>query len=278
MHALAERARHFVRNLSLARKIIVVIMGVSSTALLLACLALVAYDSTTARTTLTRDIGMLADVVGATSTAAVSFSDAKAATESLSAVAVNQNVRMAAIVRNGAVFARFDRERDTQNQSIVARIDPSLVRTPRAVFTYDSSSLRVVRPILLDGELIGGVYIESGLAALQDRQRRLVGIIAVVLFGAVAIAFVLSSRLQRLISSPILRLTEVTRTVSRDRKLRHPRRSERPGRDRRADRRLQRDAVGDSAPRPPAARPAGRARAGGRGRAPPSCARRTPNC
>ena len=217
MHALAERARHFVRNLSLARKIIVVIMGVSSTALLLACLALVAYDSTTARTTLTRDIGMLADVVGATSTAAVSFSDAKAATESLSAVAVNQNVRMAAILRNGVVFARFDRERDTQNQSIVTRIDPSLVRSPRAVFTYDSSSLRVVRPILLDGELIGGVYIESGLAELQDRQRRLVGIIAVVLFGAVAIAFFLSSRLQRLISSPILRLTEVTRTVSRDR-------------------------------------------------------------
>ena len=135
MHAPAERARHFVRNLSLARKIIVVIMGVSSTALLLACLALVAYDSTTARTTLTRDIGMLADVVGATSTAAVSFSDAKAATESLSAVAVNQNVRMATILRNGAVFARFDRERDTQNQSIVTRIDPSLVRSPRAVFS-----------------------------------------------------------------------------------------------------------------------------------------------
>src|SRR4026208_2002115 len=117
MPALAERAQHFVRNLSLARKIIVVIMGVSSTALLLACLALVAYDSTTARTTLTRDIGMLADVAGPTSTAPVSFSDAKAATESLSAVAVNQNVRMAAILRNGAVFARFDRERDTPNQT-----------------------------------------------------------------------------------------------------------------------------------------------------------------
>jgi two-component system, sensor histidine kinase and response regulator len=217
MHALALRARNWVRNLSLARKIIVVIMGVSSTALLLACLALVAYDSTTARTSLTRDIGMLADVVGATSTAAVSFSDAKAATESLSAVAVNENVRMAAILRNGAVFARFDRNRETLGQSILTRIDPSLVRTPRAVYSYDSNSLRVVRPILLDGELIGGVYIESGLAELRDRQRRVIGIIAVVLFGAVAIAFVLSSRLQRLISSPILRLTDVTRTVSRDR-------------------------------------------------------------
>ena len=62
---------------------------------------------------------MLADVVGATSTAAVSFSDAKTATETLSAVAVNKNVRTAAILRNGAVFARFDRTFRT-----TAHIDP----------------------------------------------------------------------------------------------------------------------------------------------------------
>ena len=214
---VALRARDWVRNLSLARKIIAVIMGVSSAALLLACLALVAYDSTTARTGLTRDIGMLADVVGATSTAAVSFSDAKAAAETLRAVAVNENVRMAAILRNGAVFARFDRRQDTVGTSILTRVDPELLRAPRAVHTFDSDSLRLVRPILLDGESIGGVFIESGLGELRDRQRRLIGMIAAVLFGALGVAFVLSSKLQRLISSPVLRLTEVTRVVSRDR-------------------------------------------------------------
>ena len=103
--ALAPRIRTYGRDLSLARKVIAVIMGVSSTALLLACLALVAYDTTTARTSLTRDIGMLADVVGTNSTAAVSFSDAKGATETLQAVAVNKNVRMAAIFRDGMLFA-----------------------------------------------------------------------------------------------------------------------------------------------------------------------------
>jgi hypothetical protein len=61
---LARWAREYGRDLSLARKVIAVIMGVTSTALLLACVALVAYDTTTARTSLTRDIGMLADVVG----------------------------------------------------------------------------------------------------------------------------------------------------------------------------------------------------------------------
>ena len=67
-----------------------------------------------------------------------------------------------------------------------------------------------MRPIVLDGELIGGVYIESGLDELSERRRRLIGIIAIVLFGTLGVAFILSWKLQRLISSPILRLTEVT--------------------------------------------------------------------
>jgi signal transduction histidine kinase/CheY-like chemotaxis protein/HPt (histidine-containing phosphotransfer) domain-containing protein len=210
------RARDWVLNRSLAGKIIAVIMGVSSAALLLACLALVAYDSTTARTGLTRDIGMLADVVGATSTAAVTFSDAKAATEMLGAVAVNKNVRMAAILRNGAVFARYDRQPATTAISILTRVEADLVRTPQAMFAFDPDSLRLVRPIMLDRELIGGVYIESGLDELRDRRRRLMSMIGVVFAGALAVAFLLSSKLQRLISSPIVRLTEVTQVVSRD--------------------------------------------------------------
>jgi signal transduction histidine kinase/CheY-like chemotaxis protein len=214
---LALRPSEWARNVSLARKIVAVIMGVSSTALLLLCVVVVVYDTRTARTSLTRDIGMLADVVGTTSTAAVSFSDAKAATETLGAVAVNSNVRMAAILRNSAVFARFDREPDTTGTSILARVDPGLLRAPRAVFTFDEDSLRLVRPILLDGEVIGAVYIESGLGELHERMQRLIGTMAIVLCAALGVAFILSSKLQRLISGPVLRLTEVTRAVSRDR-------------------------------------------------------------
>ena len=142
MTFLSLRARDWVRDLSLAHKVVAVTMGVTSTALLLACFALVEYDTSTARTNLTRDISMLADVVGTTSTAAVSFSDAKGATETLDAVAVNKNVRMAAIFRDGAVFARFDRQPDTATMSIGARVTPELLRVPRAIFTFDRDSLR----------------------------------------------------------------------------------------------------------------------------------------
>jgi two-component system sensor histidine kinase/response regulator len=206
-----------MRSLSLAHQIVAVIMGVSSAALLLASLLLIAYDNTAARTSLTRDIGMLADVVGSTSTAAVSFSDAKTATETLSAVAVNKNVRMAAILHDGRVLARFDRQRDTAAISILSRVAPDLVRLPRAAVTLTRDSLRLVRPILLDGELIGGVYIESGLGDLHDRLQQLIEIVVAVLCGSLGLAFLVASRLQRVISSPIVRLTQVTREISQHR-------------------------------------------------------------
>ena len=216
MTRLSLRIRDWVRDLSIASKLIVLVMGVSSAALLLAFVALLAYDRSTARTSLTRDIGMLADVIGETSTAAVSFGDAKAATDTLGSVAVNKDVQIAAIIHDGAVFARFDRDPSTASDPILGHLDPKLVRTPSAGHTFQKDSLRLLRPILLDRELIGGVYIESGLTSLNERRIRLIQITAVVLFGALAVAFLLSSRLQRLISNPLLRLTEVTRVVSRD--------------------------------------------------------------
>ena len=126
---------------------------------------------------------MLADVVGATSTAAVSFSDAKAATETLGAVAVNKNVRIAAILRDGASL-RAVRSASPGHRR---HLDPdasdtaSCPRAARASHASRTTRSGCVRPILLDGELIGGVYIESGLGELHDRLKRLIGIIVAVL-------------------------------------------------------------------------------------------------
>jgi signal transduction histidine kinase len=214
--AFPARVRAWARNLSLARKVIAVIMGVTSAALVLAGVSLVAYDRSAARNTLARDIGVLADVVGETSTAAVSFDDSSGALETLHAVAVNKNVRLAAIIKDGAVFARFDRQPTTAQISIATRIDPEILRQPTEISTFDHDSLKVVRPIRLAGKLIGGVYVESDLDGLHDRLRRLNSMIALVLLSALGIAFVLSSRLERLITGPVLRLTEITQLVSRD--------------------------------------------------------------
>ena len=84
--------RASVLGLSLSRKLIAFGVLTSTVSLLLALTTLVVNDRRSARERLIRDIGMLATVVGANSTAALAFSDRAAATETLRAVDVNLHV------------------------------------------------------------------------------------------------------------------------------------------------------------------------------------------
>jgi signal transduction histidine kinase/CheY-like chemotaxis protein len=205
------------RNLSLASKMTGVIMATSGVALLLACAAFIAYDIAAARTTLKRDVGMLADLVGANSTAALAFNDAAGAAETLRTVAVNPHIRSAALVRDAAVFARYDRDAEAGLAPIVARVGAAAFTAPEGYTEVGTRVLRLVRPIWFDGEVAGAVYLESDLRELDERLARFAGIIAIVLTGACTVALVLSWRLQRVVLAPILQLTDVTRAFSRER-------------------------------------------------------------
>src|ERR1051325_5564767 len=94
----------------LTRKLIVSVLVTTSVALIIACTVFAAYDYTTSRTRLVRDVTMLADVVGSNSTAALMFNDATAAGETLRAVSVSENVVEAHLYqRDGAILASYTR-------------------------------------------------------------------------------------------------------------------------------------------------------------------------
>ena len=61
---------------------------------------------------------------------------------------------------------------------------------------------------------MGTVYVQSDLGQINARLNRYAVIAAVVLLGSLLIAFILSLWLQRVISSPILHLARVAKTVS----------------------------------------------------------------
>ena len=80
--------------------------------------------------------------------------------------------------------------------------------------SFQADGLISFRPIRLEGEKMGTLFLHSDLKALQDRASRYV-LIAVLLAGLAAlIAYLLAVKLQRLISGPILVLSEVTRRIS----------------------------------------------------------------
>src|SRR5262249_7269778 len=84
-------------------------------------------------------------------------------------------------------------------------------------FERRSHWLGVFRPIVLDHDNIGTVYIRSDLEEMQARVRRYAWIVGLVVLTANLVAFVLSSMLQGGISGPLLRPAAVTGEVSESR-------------------------------------------------------------
>jgi two-component system sensor histidine kinase/response regulator len=202
------------RRQSVGQKLTTTALTTSGVTLIAACTVFVTSDYINLRSSLVRDVTTLADVVGTNSTAALTFKDATAAAETLRATEANEhilNVRL--FTRDGALLATYMRP-DLPGSSA----PPEDAAPPgfEALAEFESNRLRVVRPISLNGEIIGSIAVESDTTEIRDRVLRFTAIAAGTLFGAFWIAFALSRTTARLIFGPIARLIEVTRLVRHD--------------------------------------------------------------
>src|SRR5437016_13094586 len=100
----------FLRDVSLKRKLMVIIMLTSSVALLLACAAFVTYERVEFRHDMVDDLTVKAELFAGQSTAALSFKDPKAATEILHKLVAQKHIATACIYgSDGRVFAKYQR-------------------------------------------------------------------------------------------------------------------------------------------------------------------------
>jgi two-component system sensor histidine kinase/response regulator len=212
------------RNLSLNSKLTAVIMGTSIIVLLVACTAFVLHDLITFRRTMVEDLSTLAEVIGNNSTAALTFNDAKSAEENLSALRAVPNIVLGFIQnQNGQILARYRRTAAAAPgaragiEAAGGRETPEILPMPkgsRVSHRFTSHHVYILHPILLDGEVIGTVSIESDLVKLHSRVALYTWITVVVMILSTVLAYFLSSILQKVISRPILDLAGTMKAVS----------------------------------------------------------------
>jgi PAS domain S-box-containing protein len=197
------------RNIPIRRKLTAIIMLTTSISLLIACAAIVAYDQVSVRKVMTRNLSAVARIIGANSTAAMAFGDQASAEEILSSLRAKPHVVSACIYSEHntpfATYVRGDSAGDSK---------PPAVREDGTYFEGDRFNL--FQTIVLQGEPIGTLYIESDLGELHSRLRQDEITVAIVLLASLLVAFLLSSWLQRSISAPVLRLVETARAVSEE--------------------------------------------------------------
>ena len=196
------------QNLSLKGKMTAIIMLTSCIALLLACAAFVGYELFTFRANLVAEMNTLAEFTGKTCSANINFSRPDDAESNLSNLSGESRIVAAAIYKDGRIWARFPKT------APVSKFPDAPTAT--ASHTFESDALILFRPIQDPDshEFIGSIYLRSNLDQMYSRLRQYVGIVAVVMVVALAIAFFISARLQRVISQPLLDLSQTARTVS----------------------------------------------------------------
>src|ERR1700676_3057822 len=99
------------RDSSIRRKLTLIVMITTCTAILLACGAFFAFDIHTLRQSRMHDLETLAEVMGSNSTAALTFNDPAAAREVLQSLSAKEHILAASLYRNdGVIFAAYARD------------------------------------------------------------------------------------------------------------------------------------------------------------------------
>jgi signal transduction histidine kinase len=205
------------KDLPIKKKLLILMMTISIATLLLSSLVFVVNESITFWRAEKDKLTALADIIGANSTAALSFNDPKAAEETLSGLKATPHVISAYILtKDREVFAKYYGSLPSQARSGVPIKTPAdLLEEAKGLSVWDLD-LEVVKPVLLDGQSIGTVIIQSGLGELYSRLAGLLIVVLLVMGGAVCLAYSLSNRFQRLISDPVLTLAWTMGMISRE--------------------------------------------------------------
>jgi PAS domain S-box-containing protein len=194
------------KDLPIERKLTTIILLTSGTVLLLSCAAFIAHELVTFRRSMINGLDTMAQVVSANSGAALAFNDPPAGTEILAGLRADPHIRLAALYdSNGKLFAQFPARQATETFPQIPGRDGIRSKEGHLILFY---------PVIKDDGRLGTLYLKSDLQPLYDRLSLYAGIVAMILTGALLLAFVLSHWLQKSISQPIIRLAETARLVS----------------------------------------------------------------
>ncbi|HEY4037209.1 MAG TPA: ATP-binding protein [Burkholderiaceae bacterium] len=195
---------------SLRAKLLVVILATTLVALAVALGSMIVYDLRLYRGKAIGELETQAELLGRTSAPALQFDDPKAAQENVQLLRFRPEIQAAAIYdARGAIFARYI---STKAQDVL------FPKLPEASDAHqEGRDLVLFKRIEDEGQILGTVYLRADYE-LYGRILNYTGIAALVAIVAMLIAMLTSSRMQNIVTRPILAIAGIARHVvtSRD--------------------------------------------------------------
>jgi TMAO reductase system sensor TorS len=216
--------KNFIRRSSIKRKIMLITLGTSCLVVVLVSLTLITNQMMRYRRDLQKNLAVVADMVAFSSSAPLMFNDLSAAASVLSSLSTNPTILSGHIfTAEGVLFASFQSSAAHDVYQLPGKISGSESALQQLALLEDQgnsgfwrigSGYDMVRPIILEGKNIGFVLLHSSAAPLRDMFVGVVFFSAVILMSALILAYFMASRLQNMITQPIVSLADTMQKIS----------------------------------------------------------------
>jgi signal transduction histidine kinase len=195
-----------LREAPIRRRLMTIILTTCAAVLLLTCVSFFAYEYFSFRQSTVTNLSTLGSILASNSTAALTFTNSEDATEILSALEAEPNIKAAALYdENEKLFAQYPANLQADAFPAVPEADG---------YRFAKGYLTSYQPVVHESNRIGTLYLKSDMDAMYERFQLYGCIVAVVVVASLLLAYALSRGFQRQISEPIVALTKTARAVA----------------------------------------------------------------
>ena len=198
---------NWLANIPIRGKLILITVLVSTVALSLAGAIILIYDTKAYNDRTAQVMAVQTEMLAASVTAALSFSDESAAESYLKTFEVNPEIIAAGVyTTDGKLFAHYGRA------GVVSSAMPAAAGPMGQKFVGDE--LAISQPVKEGGQTIGSVYLRAATDPLADRLARFLGIFLGVMAVSLIVTLPISNSLQNVISRPIREISQVAALIA----------------------------------------------------------------
>ena len=193
---------------SIRGKLMGITMLTSMGVVLLACLAFGAYELFNYRRQMAGDLSMLTEMLSTKQAMGRTLDDPEVVGEVHTWARQQPSIVLVCVYgKDRKLLVKYVREDGSARRPVPELLADDIARIEDGHFI-------LYQPILQQGKRVGTVYIESDLRWLYGRLVQDARIVAIIMLFSWLVALLAASRLQRLISKPVLDLVQSTRAVS----------------------------------------------------------------
>jgi len=194
------------KDLPIQKKLLRGIILICAMVLVVVCTTFLTYEFIKFKQATAEKVSTIGKIISVNSTASLAFDNVKDAREVLASLKAEPHILAAALYnKDGSLFAYYP-------DTLDAKAFP--LKPGTAGYTYAAMYLEGIHPVVQAEKPLGVLYIKSDLKDMYDRFM-VYGIITILVVAAsFFLSYLLSTILQKNITTPVLTLAETAKTVS----------------------------------------------------------------